>query len=158
MFASWLPISQRSRFARLMRYHFAKHIACLGKSVNIERNAFFTPDLTVGSFSGVGINAELYGPITIGENVLMGPEVVIYTSGHKFDNTDIPIAQQGSTEVKPVIIESDCWIGRRVIIMPGVHIGKGSVIGACAVVTKDVPPFTIVGGVPARIIGKRGNE
>ena len=155
VFASWLPISQRFKFAKKVRYHFAKHICKLGKNVNVERNAYFTPDLKVGDGSGLGINCEIYGPVTIGDNVLMGPEVIIYTSGHEYSRVDIPIGQQGSTEVKLVTIGNDVWIGRRAMIMPGVHIGDGCVIGAGAVVTKDTPPYSVVGGVPAKVLKSR---
>ena len=63
--------------------------------------------------------------------------------------------EQGSSVVEPVIIGNDVWIGRRAIIMPGIHIGNGAIIGACAVVTKNVPDYCVVGGVPAKIIKKR---
>ena len=155
IFASWLPISQRSKFAKILRYFFAKKICSLGKNVNIERRAYFTPALKIGDNSGIGINSEIYGPVSIGENVMMGPEVIIYTSGHNFSNCEIPIIKQGATETKEVIIDDDCWIGRRVIIMPGVHIGRGCVVGAGAIVTKDIPSFSVVGGVPAKIIKYR---
>ena len=159
VFAAWLPISQRSGFAKMMRVAFAKHILgeC-GKDVNIERNAYFTPDVKIGDHSGIGINCELYGPVTIGEYVMMGPEVVIYTSQHEFGRTDIPMQEQGKTPTMPVTIGNDVWIGRRAIIMPGVTIGNGAIIGAGAVVTKDVPDYAVVGGVPAKVIKMRGNE
>ena len=150
--ASWLPISQRMKFAKKVRYFFAKHIAALGSNVNVERNAYFTPQLTVGNNSGVGINAEIYGPVTIGDNVLMGPDVVFYTSGHRYDRVDIPIGQQGATGTEPIVVGNDVWFGRQSIIMPGVHIGDGAVVGARSVVTKDVPPYAVVGGVPAKVI------
>ena len=95
------------------------------------------------------------GDITIGENVMMGPEVVIYQQNHRYDNLDIPMGEQGYTPMESVIIGNDVWIGRRVMIMPGVHIGDGAIIGAGAVVTKDVAPYSIVGGVPAKVIGCR---
>lgn len=81
----------------------------------------------------------------------MGPDVVILTHTHNIDRVDIPMGKQGS-RVARVIIGDDVWIGMRSIIMPGVKIGNGAVIGAGAVVTKDVPDFAIVGGVPAKII------
>lgn len=157
-FASWLPISQRSKLSKKMRYFFAKHVCTVGKNVNFERFSYFTPLLKIGDNSGVGIKCEIYGPVSIGKNVMMGPEVVIYTSGHSFDRCDIPIIDQGSTEPKPVVIKNDCWIGRRAMIMPGVHISEGCVVGAGAVVTKDIPPFCVVGGVPARIIKNRKEQ
>ena len=86
---------------------------------------------------------------------MMGPEVVIYTSGHKHDRLDIPMIEQGSSETYPVIIGNDVWIGRRAIIMPGVTIGDGVIIGAGAVVTKNVEPYVVVAGVPAKVVKKR---
>jgi len=89
---------------------------------------------------------------------MMGPDVMIYTQNHRFDRIDIPMIEQGNTEPKPVVIEDDVWIAARSIILPGVTIGKGAVIAAGAVVTKDVPPYTVVGGVPARKIKLRIEE
>lgn len=157
--ASWLPISQRMTLAKKIRTFWAKKIiASCGKNVNIEKNALFSPELRLGDYSGVGIDCEIYGPVTIGNYVMMGPEVVIYTSGHKFDRTDVPMMQQGSTEPQPVTIGNDVWIGRRAMIMPGVTIGDGCVIAAGAVVTKDVAPYSVVGGVPARLLKNRREE
>ena len=156
LFAAWLPRSRHLKFAKNMRYFFAKRIvAYCGKNVNIEKFARFTPELKIGDNSGVGIMCEVNGDVTIGKDVMMGPEVVIYTSGHKYDDLDVPMMQQGSTEQRPVVIEDDVWIGRRAIIMGGVHIGKGAIIGAAAVVTKDVPAYAVVGGVPAKILKMR---
>ena len=107
MFAAWLPTGQRCPAAKKIRYHFAKRVCTLGKDVNIERNAFFTPEVVVGDRSGIGVDGEVYGPVTIGDNVMMGPEVVIYTSGHDFSRKDIPIMDQGSTPAEPVVIGSD---------------------------------------------------
>lgn len=82
---------------------------------------------------------------------MMGPDVAILTSTHNIDRTDIPMGYQGGRVAK-VKIGNDVWIGMRSIILPGITIGNGVVIGAGAVVTKDVPDYAIVAGVPARII------
>ena len=157
--AAWLPESRRSRFAKGLRRFWAKRmIKHCGKNVNIEKGAKFTPLLSIGDNSGIGINCEINGPVSIGNDVMMGPEVVIYTSGHKFDRMDIPMWKQGSTEPRAVTIGDDVWIGRRVIIMPGVRVGNGCVIGAGAVVTKDVPDYCVVGGVPAKVLKRRKVE
>ena len=154
--AQWLPISQRSSLAKKMRGLFAKRIATkFGTNVNIERNAVFTPELEIGNNSGIGIDCEVYGPVAIGNNVMMGPEVIIYTSGHKHDRIDIPMMEQGSSEVQPVKIGNDVWIGRRAIIMPGVTIGDGVIIGAGAVVTKNIAPYMVAVGVPAKAVKSR---
>lgn len=110
--------------------------------------------ILIGSGSGLGVNCFVHGPLKIGDNVMMGPDVTILTHTHNIERTDIPMGQQGSRTAE-VVIGNDVWIGMRSIIMPGVRIGDGVVIGAGAVVTKDVPDFAIVGGVPARIIKYR---
>lgn len=129
--------------------------ARLGRNVNIERGADFDSCLVIGDNSSLGIDAEVHGPVTIGRDVMMAPECVILTQNHRHDRTDIPMIQQGNEEPRPVTIGDDVWIGRRVIVLPGVTIGGGSIISAGAVVTKDVEPYTIVGGVPAKIIKRR---
>lgn len=86
---------------------------------------------------------------------MMGPDVVIFTMNHRADRTDIHMGAQGMTEKRKVTIGNDVWIGQRVMIMPGVTIGEGSIIASNAVVTKDVPPYSVVGGVLARVIKNR---
>lgn len=129
-----------------------------GKNVNIEKNAIFSPRTVIGNNSGIGLNAHIYGPVRIGDNVMMAPDCIIYVRNHELSRLDIPMCEQGSTEERIVTIDDDVWIGGRVIILPGVSIGTGSVIGAGSVVTKDVQPYTIVAGNPAKIIGSRKEQ
>lgn len=128
-----------------------------GDMVIVKDHCYFGTGelLSVGDRSQLGQRAHLLGPVTLGTDVVMGPDVTIMATAHKFADIDTPVNQQGGT-VQPVVIGDDVWIGTRSIILPGVTIGHGSVIGAGAVVTKDFPPFSIVGGVPAKEIGKRG--
>ena len=144
--------------SRLRAVLCARIFRSCGKGVNVERGAYFGYGTTVaiGSYSGIGIDARFYGvgDISIGNGVVMGPDVAILTENHRFDDIGSPIGGQGK-EVSPVVIEDDVWIGLRAIILPGVRIGRSSVIGAGAVVTKDIPPYSIVGGVPARVIRNR---
>ncbi len=123
-----------------------------GKDVNVEAGAYFGngEKIELGDYSGIGLNCEVYN-VKIGKYVMMGPEVIVFYRQHKFDRTNVPMMFQGYGSELTVIIEDDVWIGRRCIIMPGVHIGEGAIIAAGSVVTKDVPDFAIVGGVPARI-------
>lgn len=128
-----------------------------GRNVNVEKGADFGSGngIRIGDNSGIGVNCSVRGPLEIGDNVMMGPDVIIMTSSHNVESTLIPMNQQGSLPKQKVKICDDVWIGTRVIILPGVTIGEGTIIGAGAVVTKDVPDYAIVGGVPAKIIKYR---
>lgn len=159
-FAQYLPASTvpgGKIFKKLRLWACRPLFASCGKDVNIEHKAFFHSgsDVAIGNNSGIGINAQLSGKITFGDYVMMGRDVIIMTRNHEFFNTDIPMSQQGFKEERPVFISSDVWIGDRVIILAGVHVGQGVIIGAGSVVTKNVPPYTVVAGVPARIIRAR---
>lgn len=127
-------------------------------SVNIGERSLFSADggsIVVGektSFnSNVHINASIGGKIQIGEKCLIGPNVVMRTAGHRFDDPSVPIRQQGHI-VKDIIVGDDVWIGSNAIVLGGVQIGSGSVIGAGAVVVSDIPPMAVAGGVPANVI------
>lgn len=133
-------------------------LADCGAEVNIEKDAIFSQKVTLGDFSGIGINAKIYGECHIGAFVMMGTDVTVITRNHRFDRTDVPMMKQGFEEEKPVYIGDDVWIGDRVIILPGVHVGNGCIIAAGSVVTKDVAPYTVVGGVPAHFIKERFSE
>lgn len=126
-----------------------------GKKVNIEKGALFSARTSLGDYSGIGMNARINGTCTIGKYVMMGADVVVITHNHAFDRTDIPMMHQGFEQERPVVIGDDVWIGDRVIILPGVHIGNGSIVAAGAVVTQDVPEYAVVGGVPAKVIKMR---
>jgi maltose O-acetyltransferase len=156
LLASWFPLSAHSELCRKWRLFWARRVvANCGKNVNFEKGSTFTPQLSIGDNSGVGIRSAINGPVTIGNDVMMGQEVIVYTTRHIDDRVDIPMRQQGMKDVVPVVIGDDVWIGSRVIILPGVTIGRGCIIGAGAVVTKDVPDYTVVGGVPAKVIRNR---
>jgi len=108
---------------------------------------------------GAGINTRAYidgnGEVEIGRNALLSPGVQVISGNHVFDRTDIPIRDQGTAYGK-VTIGEDCWLGTNAILLPGVTVGRGSVVGAGAVVTRDFPDFSIALGVPARVVGRRG--
>lgn len=126
-----------------------------GENVNIRKGARFDSNIEIGDNSGVGEYSYVYGRTIIGQNVMMAQECIINPGNHIIEDITIPMNRQGSAENKTVIIEDDVWLGCRVLILPGVRIGTGAVIGAGAVVTKDVPPYAIVGGVPAKVIRYR---
>lgn len=144
------------KFARYVRIKSAsKFIIGIGQKSNIEKGASITELTKIGDRSGVSFNSCFQGKVTIGNDVMMGPECIIYTRNHKFSELDKPMNKQGFADMKEVIIGNDVWIGGRVIILPGVKIGDGAIVGAGAVVTKDVPPYAIVGGNPAKILKYR---
>lgn len=156
LLAKNLPRSRRFPLAKKLRGGVARMIgARLGRNVNIEHGADFDSGLSIGDNSSLGIDSEAFGPIRIGRDVMMGPECVILTRNHAHFRTDVPMIRQGYEDYRPVTIGDDVWIGRRVIILPGVSIGDGAIVSAGAVVTKDVEPYTVVGGVPAKKIKDR---
>ena len=126
-----------------------------GTNVNIQHGAYFSDDLSIGDNSEIGINCKLQPGISIGNNVMIGQDCLFYTSNHKIDSTDIPMNSQGYDGLQPIIIGNNVWIGARVIILPGVHVGDGTVIGEGSVVTQDVDSYAIVAGNPAKLIRMR---
>lgn len=129
-----------------------------GRNVNIERFAKFNKNNSLGNNSGIGKQCSIAPFTKIGENVMMGPEVIMYSRNHNTESTEIPMCQQGFKDYQPIKIGNDVWIGRRVIILPGVHIGDGCIIGAGAVLGNNIPPYSIAVGNPARIIKNRKNN
>ena len=92
------------------------------------------------------------GTISLGDDVLLGSAVHIYVNNHDFRDPSVPVIDQGHCPPHPVVVERGAWVGAGAIILPGVSIGRNSVIGAGAIVTKDVPPFSVAVGNPARVI------
>lgn len=137
-----------------------------GDRVTIGKFAIIRPVNAYGSDIGVGLkigNNSSIGPysyigcsglIEIGNNVIMSPRVSIYAENHLYAGLDQPIMKQG-VKREFVRIEDDCWIAANTVILSGVTIGKGSVIAAGSVVNKDVPPYSVVAGVPAKVIKSR---
>ena len=119
-------------------------LARLGKGISIGDYS------SVGDYSFIGAA----GGVTIGSRVMMGQRVAIHSQNHNFADTSVPIQQQGTTQLG-VRIEDDCWIGSGVVILDGVTVGRGSVLSAGSVVTKDVPSGSVIGGVPAKVLRSR---
>lgn len=130
-------------------------VSYCGKNINLQKGAVFSSKLQIGDNSSLGINSVVQGKVIIGTNVMMGPEVQIYTQNHCHKRIDIPMIEQGYEEERSVVIGDDVWIGSRATILPGVTIGSGSIIGASAVVTKDVPNYSVVVGNPAKVVKTR---
>jgi galactoside O-acetyltransferase len=120
-------------------------IGCMdNSSIYIDENTYIAP--------GVCIAGQ--GDIHIGKNCMIASHCGIYANNHVFTDLSLPVKQQGTTR-EGIIIEDDCWLGHGVTVLDGVKIGKGSIIGAGAVVSKNIPPYSIAVGVPAKVIKDR---
>ena len=160
-FATYLPDSYApvvGKISNKIRVFLVKRIfkKC-GKISTINRKAYFGngTDVEIGDYSGIGANCILPNNIKMGKYIMMAPNVHIFSGNHRFSRLDIPMCQQGNDEKKEVVIEDDCWIGAHVLITPGRKILKGSIIAAGAVLTKDFPEYSIVGGNPAKLLRTR---
>lgn len=129
-----------------------------GKKLLINKDIVFENPDKISIGNNVGINTRCWisgtGEIEIGNNVLIGPHVIIHSANHNFSKKDIPILLQGHSLGK-IVIEDDVWIGANATVLAGVTIKKGCVIAAGAVLSKDTIEYGIYGGVPAKLIKER---
>lgn len=156
MFLEYLPHAPfanrlKSTLMSLCGAHIGKR-AKLFNGIQVDRFNHLTigDDVSIGK--GVLILAA--GGVKIGDRTMIGPGSKLLSAGHVVPEGRAPMRFTG-TFLKKITIEKDAWIGANVIILPGIKVGEGAIVGAGAVVTKDVPPFAIMGGAPARIIRLR---
>ena len=126
----------------------------LGKKTYIEHNCTLNNgvgSIKIGDRTRIGLNNTLIGPMTIGSDVIFAQNIVMSALNHNYTDTTRTIAEQGVNTAE-IVIADDVWIGANAVITAGVHIGKHAVVAAGSVVTKDVEPYTIVGGIPAKLI------
>jgi maltose O-acetyltransferase len=131
-------------------------IRSAGKGIDVEPRVYLADGrhVSIGDNCEVNAGTQIFGA-HIGNDVMLGPEVIILCRNHEFRNSGVPMRLQGASEPDPPVIEDGAWLGARVIVLPGRRIGKGAVVGAGAVVSRDVEPYAIVAGNPARVIGSR---
>jgi acetyltransferase-like isoleucine patch superfamily enzyme len=135
----------------------------LGDDVWLSRGcyvvAYRNVEVRIDDRAYVGHRCLLYGHggIHVGRDVLMANDVQLICGNHTFARRDLPIRAQPTVE-QPIVIEDDVWLGASAIVLGGVTVGRGSVVGAGAVVTHDLPPYSIARGVPAQVVGVRGDE
>lgn len=124
----------------------------------LAKNCSIHQSLRMGAYGYIGPGAVVPSGVEMGNYVMIGPELLITGIDHRFDEPGVAVIFSGRPAPQDCVIEDDVWIGARAILLKGVRIGRGAVVAAGAVVTKDVPPYTIVGGVPARPIRQRFDE
>ena len=130
------------RIFSLGDYSVIESFACINNAVG---------DVMIGDHTRIGLHNTIIGPVEIGSHVNLAQGITVTALNHNFDDTQKRIDEQG-VSTNPVTIEDDVWIGANAVILPGVTIGNHCVIAAGAVVTKDVPPHSLVAGVPAKVI------
>lgn len=126
----------------LGNYSVVESFACINNAVG---------DVIIGDHTRIGLHNTIIGPVTIGSHVNLAQGITITALNHNFSDAEKRIDEQG-VNTTPVVIEDDIWIGANAVILPGVTIGQHSVVAAGAIVTKDVPPHSLVAGVPAKVI------
>jgi maltose O-acetyltransferase len=121
-------------------------LCCHNAPLTLGRSCYLNRNVRLGSAGTASL--------TLGDNVMVGPNVVMDTSRHRDGRTDIPMKDQGM-EYRPISIGDDVWIGANAVVICGVSIGRGCIVGAGAVVTRDLPPYSVAVGVPARVVRRR---
>ena len=126
----------------LGNYSVVESFACINNAVG---------DVLIGDYTRIGLHNTIIGPVKIGHHVNLAQGITVTALNHNFDDTNKRIDEQG-VSTNAVTIEDDVWIGANAVILPGVTIGTHCVVAAGAVVTKNVPPHSLVAGVPAKVI------
>jgi len=127
---------------RLGDYSVIETGACINNAVG---------DVVIGNHTRVGLHNTIIGPVIIGSHVNLAQGITVTALNHNFADTSKRMDDEG-VNTMPVTIEDDVWIGANAVVLPGVRIGTHAVVAAGAIVTKDVPPHSLVAGVPAKVI------
>lgn len=152
-------IIQHRRNMRMFFVHRKYGLRNVHNTFFLAEPALVKPDLVAGAYSYIGPGSYMCLNVKLGKYVSIGPQCAILGGDHRMDIPGVPIGFSGRPEHTPeTVIEDDVWIGFRVTVVAGVRIGRGAVVAAGSVVTKDVEPYSIVGGVPAKPISRRFTE
>ena len=156
MFLNYLRAKKKEKQRKLMIY---------GENVFIDPTVdIYSPyNMRIGNNVHIQFGCKFFadaaGGITIGDGCIFAHDVQILTRNHNYDSDDLEFIPYDQRYIeKPVVIGEYCWIGARTTILPGVKIGKGAVVAACSVVTKDVPDYAVIGGNPVKVLKYRNKE
>ena len=154
-----LPHSRLLSFSNMVRVLYVSKVLKImpfDKKSKLEPNIYLsnTKGTRIGNNCRINENVFIQQAI-IEDEVLIAPNVAILSTSHKHERLDISIVNQGDTDPQPPLIKKGAWLGRNVVILPGIVVGKGAIVAAGAIVTKDVEDYTVVGGVPAKFIKDR---
>lgn len=108
-------------------------------------------DVLIGERTKIGLSNTIIGPVTVGNDVRLAQNITLSGLNHNYEDVNLPIHVQG-VSTSPIIVEDDAWIGANVVVVAGVTIGKHSIVAAGSIVTKNIPPFSVAVGNPARVI------
>lgn len=156
--ASHLPRSHWpvvGRMACKLRWRCVRGFAAnCGNDVLIENSVSLDSGVSIGNHVEINENCFLAN-IVIGDYCIIAPQCYVVNRNHGFNDPDVPVRKQGYQSEAPPILGRDVWVGVRVILLPGVIVGNGAIIAAGAVVNRDIPPYAIAAGVPAKVVGWR---
>ena len=155
LIGSWKKViefcRQCKRSFRRLRYRAFK----TDKTCLLSEKCHISHDFIAGPYTYIGPRCTIPPKVSIGDYTMFANDVIIIGGDHVYTQTDYPIIFSGREELKETRVGRDCWIGARSIIFSGITIGDGAIVAAGSIVTKDVEPYSIVGGVPAKIIKRR---
>lgn len=157
-----IEIGAGARIGRQVELNARQGSICLGAQASIGPFTLIEARggrIKIGDRTGIGPFCVLYGHgnLEIGTDCMIASHVVCIPENHRYERIDVPMRLQGGTQ-RGIRIGDDVWLATRVVVLDGVSIGNGAIIGAGAVVTRDIPPYAIAYGVPARVVGFRGAE
>ncbi|MBQ0831295.1 acyltransferase [Marinobacter sp.] len=139
---------------RFRRFLIENSVDCCGDGLVLQSNVLISPFVEIGKNVEINEFCRIRSNVSIGDDVLIAPNVQLISVNHRFSDLKLPISRQGEDQGF-IVIGDGAWIGTASIILPNVRIGKGSIVGAGSIVTKDVSDYSIVGGNPAKFIKSR---
>ncbi|MEN8662490.1 MAG: DapH/DapD/GlmU-related protein [Lentimonas sp.] len=143
------------RLRMLLKYRLWGGYRGVHQTANFLGSSRISKDIVAGPYSSIGPMAWIGPKVEIGKYVLIAPNLTIAGDDHLYDQVGTPVIFSGRPPIRKTIIEDDVWVGKNVSICAGVVVGRGSILAMGAVIAKDVEPYSIVGGVPAKVIGRR---